>query len=480
MSIYQFTTFIFLSIFIVFKGESQSELSLNDAYALCTKYAEINIDSALYYCRKATDLNNRSSQDSLQLWIELKKAIAHSVNGEYDVSTAAYFELIPGAESQQDQKLMEELYNNIGIDMMYTEEYEQSVQYFQKAYDQAALLGDSSQMGLSLMNIGMSKGYLGDLSAEKSSYKRALFLFESIGDVDGRADVLLNLGTVGVAEKNYTEGLDYFDEALAYYESVDQQDGVVQCLLNFAETYQQIGDNRKAINYAKRAYQGAQLNGLRQDELYALEVLYQSYEDAGDPANAFKHLKGYHELENEIFNIAKAQQLGELTTKYETEQKQNEIELLQAQNDVASYKLSRYRYITGGLVALAVLLLGIAYLIWNKVKLQKELLETEVDNLKNQILIQLGREQIWDQSELVQWSDELDEPLSTREIEMLELVLQGKTNAEISEAAYISINTVKFHLRNIYAKLGVANRKEAKSLIKNQIGEEILKRSPNQ
>lgn len=51
--------------------------------------------------------------------------------------------------------------------------------------------------------------------------------------------------------------------------------------------------------------------------------------------------------------------------------------------------------------------------------------------------------------------------LSPREIEVLRYLVQGRSNREISQAIDISINTVKFHVKNIFAKLCVATRKEA-------------------
>jgi len=52
-------------------------------------------------------------------------------------------------------------------------------------------------------------------------------------------------------------------------------------------------------------------------------------------------------------------------------------------------------------------------------------------------------------------------PLSQRELEVLELVAVGSTNREAAARLFISEATVKSHLLNIYAKLGVSDRAAA-------------------
>lgn len=51
--------------------------------------------------------------------------------------------------------------------------------------------------------------------------------------------------------------------------------------------------------------------------------------------------------------------------------------------------------------------------------------------------------------------------LSKREREILCLVTQGASNKQIAQKLYISTNTVKVHVRNIFSKIGVASRTEA-------------------
>jgi LuxR family maltose regulon positive regulatory protein len=73
---------------------------------------------------------------------------------------------------------------------------------------------------------------------------------------------------------------------------------------------------------------------------------------------------------------------------------------------------------------------------------------------------QLPEHQIKYVERIVQ-QDELVEPLSDRELDVLRLLSAGLSYREIAEELYISINTVKAHAKNIYSKLGVHGRMQA-------------------
>jgi DNA-binding NarL/FixJ family response regulator len=51
--------------------------------------------------------------------------------------------------------------------------------------------------------------------------------------------------------------------------------------------------------------------------------------------------------------------------------------------------------------------------------------------------------------------------LTRREIEILQAVSEGHSNAQVATMLWITEQTVKFHLSNIYRKLDVSNRTEA-------------------
>ncbi len=58
-------------------------------------------------------------------------------------------------------------------------------------------------------------------------------------------------------------------------------------------------------------------------------------------------------------------------------------------------------------------------------------------------------------------SQPLLEPLSERELEVLQLIANGLTNQEIATQLFLTLNTVKVHTRNIYGKLDAHSRTQA-------------------
>ena len=62
------------------------------------------------------------------------------------------------------------------------------------------------------------------------------------------------------------------------------------------------------------------------------------------------------------------------------------------------------------------------------------------------------------------------EPLSERESEVLHCLAAGASNREISQRLYITENTVKRHVYNIFSKLNVRNRTQAALQAQKLIG----------
>ncbi len=84
------------------------------------------------------------------------------------------------------------------------------------------------------------------------------------------------------------------------------------------------------------------------------------------------------------------------------------------------------------------------------------------------LLAQSRRESLDEESEYenepIAREQDLIEPLSPRELDVLRLMARGMANKQIAVVLFITEHTVKFHIRAILSKLGAANRTEAVTL----------------
>jgi len=87
----------------------------------------------------------------------------------------------------------------------------------------------------------------------------------------------------------------------------------------------------------------------------------------------------------------------------------------------------------------------------------------EDDDLKTSIEMALYKYNV-EQDKLAVTKDKIaplvSDELSAREYEVLHDILKGLSNAEIAELRYVSINTIKFHVSNVFRKFEVRSRAE--------------------
>ena len=91
--------------------------------------------------------------------------------------------------------------------------------------------------------------------------------------------------------------------------------------------------------------------------------------------------------------------------------------------------------------------------IWLELKLTKPKIERVM--VEKEIYIEKGREFVFNEAEFTRLG------ISKRELEVLQLMAEGLSNAEIAGRLYVSLNTIKTHASNIFFKLDAGRRTQA-------------------
>lgn len=63
--------------------------------------------------------------------------------------------------------------------------------------------------------------------------------------------------------------------------------------------------------------------------------------------------------------------------------------------------------------------------------------------------------------------------LTAKESSILQMIAEGKSNKEIAAVNFVEVSTIKTHINNIYAKLGLQNRREAISYYRGKVMEQL-------
>jgi ATP/maltotriose-dependent transcriptional regulator MalT len=162
----------------------------------------------------------------------------------------------------------------------------------------------------------------------------------------------------------------------------------------------------------------------------------------------------------------KNNKIAELEVSFSTAQKEAEIVRLSLANDLNAANLARSRNAQIGLFTAGSLII-ISLIIFftqrsKKMKAEREAQELQVEAMKKRFMeLHSSPAELAVDLDLTDLNNKLNTPLTEREFDALRLSIEGKTNTEIAESLFISVSTVKFHLRNTYSKMGVGNRKEA-------------------
>lgn len=105
---------------------------------------------------------------------------------------------------------------------------------------------------------------------------------------------------------------------------------------------------------------------------------------------------------------------------------------------------------------LLVVLLAVVVILYRFKREKNKLIEKENDRIR----MELQGFVIANKKDDKSYSD--DFKFTSRQLEIINLVKQGKTNKEIGAELFISENTVKYHLKTVYTVLGIANRWDLK------------------
>lgn len=315
-------------------------------------------------------------------------------------------------------------------------------------------IGDPHGIANTLNGLGLVDWYRGENGSARQRHERSLEIRRQLGDRFGEANSLTNLGNAIKDAGDSVAARPYHEQALAIRMELGDRGGVGYSYLNLGDVERRLGDAHAAREMFRKSLDAFRDVGDRLGLGYGLQALGMAERLGGKPDQARAHFREalairmglgdrrgmVESIEGIAAVLAHGDQAADATVLFAA------AEALRAQIGVPLPEPDR--------VHLAPLASAAARALPGA-EASARRSQGEAMTLADAATFAL------EASDLVA-TPAVAAPggLSDREVEVVQLVATGMTNAEVAERLYLSRRTVDAHLRRIYDKLELASRTE--------------------
>ena len=432
-----------------------------------------NADSSFYFLDKAEAISIMLSNELQLIKIFNTKGLVLMGLSKYEEALSAFQKGLAIGENKNDKKYLvavRKILGNSGGIFYQLGDYEGAIRHTSKALQISEQLNDSSGLAFNNLRLALTYQEMDSLEICLEHLIKSSQVLKALQDTTTMLYVENTLGLVYSKKNQFVNSLKHYQRALKLASFIRNQEEVIHTQVFIGQTYLNLGQLGNAKSMAFEIIDKTTKNGMADHRASAYNLLYDIAVNQNNWQDALTYRNKSIGINDSIANVEVKSRIAELETKYETEQKVAEIVRLSLENDLNAANLAKSRNANialgvGG--SLMVILLIVFFTLRHKKQLaEKEAQELQIEALKKRFMeLHASPSELAVALEFNELNSKLNTQLTEREFEALKLSLEGKTNTEIADLLFISVSTVKFHLRNTYSKMGVGNRKEAFQLM---------------
>ncbi|PKP17425.1 MAG: hypothetical protein CVU05_15550 [Bacteroidetes bacterium HGW-Bacteroidetes-21] len=353
-------------------------------------------------------------------------------------------------------------YNNIGIIHYNQKSYKKAQEFSEKAL--VTYLEIDDQLGVSycygnLGNLFSDMGLTNNNPKQRQAlldsslvfYYKSLAISEKLNDQGSISSCYNNIGTVLMDNKRYDEAISIFKKAIEIYNNTEDLEGKAVCFGNISDLYLILADScsltenqssqyiLKAIEYGENAFELSQKINTLPTKNDAARALMRAYKKQGNTTKALEYAEQYINTKDILYNEEHSKSLSELSTKYETDKKEKENELLRMDQQLKDSTIKR-QYILSFSVSIGLLLmLLLAFILYRSDKKRKKINQLltakniEIQQKNEEILAQ--RDEISSQRDMVVFQKEQIENIHVKLTDSIDYasLIQQAVLPDISE-----------------------------------------------
>lgn len=222
-------------------------------------------------------------------------------------------------------------------------------------------------------NVAVALGALKKYDSAKLLIQKSISITEKSGDIFTLANAYFILGKI-YAENNQPDlAVEQYLKAKPLREKVGNPSFIISDLYAISDLYYQMGNYKKGLESALEAIHLVEQYNLLLKFDGTYQALAKNYEGLGDYKNASQYYKLWALTKDSIYSKSHADAIAEMSTKYETEKKEQQLALQEAQLLNQKTLLQRTYFVTGAMIIISTLLVVIFILARSRHKRKQEL-----------------------------------------------------------------------------------------------------------
>jgi tetratricopeptide (TPR) repeat protein len=356
-----------MRLVLAINGRAVMEMNLGN-YKLADSLNAINIDI----------LTRKNDQYRLSTAYGMKSSINHS-QGNYNIAYRYALDAVRILE-QMDRpvRLADALVQLSDVEFS-LKNLEHAIEHTIRALGIYRQAGDLMYQAQVLTNLGDMYLETDDESKAFDHLQEAIMMADSAGNESIKATAFNNLGRWYSNRKQYSNAETAYENAWEIFSRIEDIHGQVQTLLLLGELRNNTQNYSLAIETLSQAIDLAEEGYFTPERSESLRLRSFSYEQLGQNGRAIDDLKKHKVLSDSLFASERLRQIDELRIIYETEKKEQEIELQRFEIALLAEKQRNNRFSIALLMVLLVSVVTTALLVFQnfRQKFRRQKLEAE-------------------------------------------------------------------------------------------------------
>lgn len=346
-------------------------------------------DSALFLLNIAEEFVKPYGNTLLWEDILAYRGQAYDRSGIYEKALVNYMESLQVAETRKDTFEIPGILNNIAIIYKRQEDFASAREYYYQSIEKSIQIDDEYGAAITNVNLGLLEKDLNNFEKADSLLKASLSHFTQIKMSYGIAVVHHNLAELKRKEGKMAEALKNYEKSQELASTYGYKQLSAKNNLSLAQVSFESGNMSMSLDYAGQALKISENQNLLEEKCDTYRILADIYEAMKRPGEALAAYKQFHQLNDSLYNDRKAEIINQQKAKYETHQKDMEIDVLKKEQAFqeseirASARQSRFFIILSISLAVIFALLAVGFFETRKFNKQLNLRNKEIIRQNN-------------------------------------------------------------------------------------------------